>query len=907
MALDPRDYQIALIAPLHIEARAVICLLDRKHDGHFALQCGDDYVFRAGEMCQHNVVIATLPAGQEYGTASAAALASQVKKFFPSLWFGLLVGVAAGLPKLTGPYPRDIRLGDILVALPDGESAGLVAYGLGKETKDGFRLLRNGHVLAMTETVVRAAIGDIKLQAPDDFHLVKPYYEEIKDKEHIDGTFVDPGQDADVLYTVDDSGASRVEARDPRPSERRTRIWYGPIGSGDKLMKNAAERDALRDQHGLIGLEMEAAGTMNRIPVGVIRAACDYGDEHKNKQWQPYAAAMAGAFAKALLARVPPRKPVGNQVPPRNPVVCHIPYKRSTTFSGREAQLEQVKCKLFSEARGRVAIAGLGGMGKTQIALELAYRVHHMESMDDQLSVLWMPAQSLAAFHEAATVVARKLRLGIDGPDDVKEVLRDYLSSDVAGQWLLVLDNLDDESVFDGEVDKSKGLRDFLPQSWTGRILITTRSFPVATDVAGADVIELDAMRPDEALTFLNRALRIKPEGRDLACSADLLERLAYMPLTIGQAVSYMNKTRQPISVYLSHWDKADKADKAEQGMNRLLRKFLRDETHHDATQGAVATTWIVSFEAICDKDAGAARVLSFIQWIDYKAIPLSILPITGSEADLRDSIGVICEYGFLTWRQDDVALDMHRLVHLALRCWPKKLQEGLRKAEVGEHLLNIFPPPDWESRATWRQLLPHVLTLVKDDQSSRDKAILELAYQASLCLSVDGRIIEMLQYIRVVVAVRTETLAETHPDRLASQHMLAIAYLSNGQVQDAVKLLQYIVAIQEKTLVETHPDYLASQHELAYAYLANGQVQDAVKLFQYIVAIREKTLAETHPSCLASQYGLARAYLANGQDQDAVKLFQHVVAIMEKTLAETYPDRLASQYGLMCVYQANG
>ena len=100
--------------------------------GRFPMQRGDDYVFQAGEVCGHHVVIATLPAGQEYGAGSAAALASQVKKYFPNLWFGKLVGVAAGLPKLTGPSPRDIRLGDILVALPEGDSAGLVAYDLGR-------------------------------------------------------------------------------------------------------------------------------------------------------------------------------------------------------------------------------------------------------------------------------------------------------------------------------------------------------------------------------------------------------------------------------------------------------------------------------------------------------------------------------------------------------------------------------------------------------------------------------------------------------------------------------------------------------------------------------------------------------------------------------------------------------
>ncbi|RKK94244.1 hypothetical protein BFJ71_g9142 [Fusarium oxysporum] len=136
--LDPKDYKLAWIAPLEIEARAAIHLLDERYRGRFPVDHGNDYVFQAGAIGSHNIVIATLPAGQEYGTGSAATLASQVKKFFPNLWFGLLVGVAAGLPDLSRVPARDIRLGDVLVGLPVGESAGLVPYHLGKETEYGF-------------------------------------------------------------------------------------------------------------------------------------------------------------------------------------------------------------------------------------------------------------------------------------------------------------------------------------------------------------------------------------------------------------------------------------------------------------------------------------------------------------------------------------------------------------------------------------------------------------------------------------------------------------------------------------------------------------------------------------------------------------------------------------------------
>jgi nucleoside phosphorylase len=311
--LSPKNYTVAWIAPLKIELQAALAMLDGYHDGNFPVRPGDDYVYHAGHMCGYNIIIATLPVGQEYGTGAAAALASQVKNTFPNLRFGLLVGVAAGLPDFSRDPPRDIRLGDVLVGIPEGESAGLIAYELGKETEDGFQLLHGGHVLDRTETIIRAAIGKIQSHPRGDALIILPYYKAIHDAKHATGTFVDPGQDQDRLYSTTGDTPETLITREQRPESSRTRVWYGPIGSGEKLFKSAQKRNELRDRYGLIGFEMEAAGVMNQIPVGVIRGVCDYGDEHKNKQWQPYAAAMAAAYAKTLLTMIPPNQPAGAQ------------------------------------------------------------------------------------------------------------------------------------------------------------------------------------------------------------------------------------------------------------------------------------------------------------------------------------------------------------------------------------------------------------------------------------------------------------------------------------------------------------------------------------------------------------------------------------------------------------------
>jgi hypothetical protein len=223
-----------------------------------------------------------------------------------------LVGVAAGLPDLSRVPPRDIRLGDVVVGLGQNGSTGIVSYGFGKETAEEFQLTGPG---ANTAKLVSSAIGAIKRIGPDQWSVLRPYYESIQDKVHNDnGTFADPGRDNDHLYArtqnADDGRPPFEEVqREPRPVatvDERIKVWYGKIGSGDKLMKNGQKRDEMRAKYDIIGLEMEAAGVMDTIPVGVIQGVCDYADEHKNKAWQPYAAAMAAAYAKALLYQINP-------------------------------------------------------------------------------------------------------------------------------------------------------------------------------------------------------------------------------------------------------------------------------------------------------------------------------------------------------------------------------------------------------------------------------------------------------------------------------------------------------------------------------------------------------------------------------------------------------------------------
>jgi nucleoside phosphorylase len=309
--LNHDDYAVAWIAVLPIEAEAALGMLDKRHHCQFESVRGDDYIYVGGEINGHNVVVATWPPGQNYGVGAAAALVSQVKARFSNLWFALLVGVAAGLPNLSPSDPsrrRDIRLGDVLVCVPNEASSGIIHYDLGRDTEAGFLLNER-----QTETpaIVRAAIGNIQLTKKKPYKRGNEFakYLNAFQQADEDDKFLCPSQDADRLWlsSVDTTAPPAPISREPRDESERTRVWYGNIGSGNSMMRNPRRRDELRDRHDLIGLEMEAAGVMNTLPTGVIRGVCDYGDGQKNKAWQPYAAAVAAAYAKGILSTISPK------------------------------------------------------------------------------------------------------------------------------------------------------------------------------------------------------------------------------------------------------------------------------------------------------------------------------------------------------------------------------------------------------------------------------------------------------------------------------------------------------------------------------------------------------------------------------------------------------------------------
>ena len=307
MPRSHRDYTVACICPMGVELAPVKAMLDHVHP-HLPTQ-RDQNSYILGEMCGHNVVIAVLP---EIGNNAAATTAIQLLNDFPAIRFGLLVGIGGGVPD-DEEDSIDIRLGDVVISKPTNTFGGVVQYDMGKETSSGFE--RTGGLNkppALLRSSVESLAADHRMKGsrvPEYLRAMVRQYSAMEED------YSYPGAQHDQLFRADYPHAGGVSCRHcdtqrtvERDARRNTnpKIHYGTIGSANQVVKNATVRDKLKRDLKIFCVEMEAAGLMESFPCLVIRGICDYADAHKNKKWQPYAAATAAGYMKELLSVIPP-------------------------------------------------------------------------------------------------------------------------------------------------------------------------------------------------------------------------------------------------------------------------------------------------------------------------------------------------------------------------------------------------------------------------------------------------------------------------------------------------------------------------------------------------------------------------------------------------------------------------
>ncbi|KAK5463020.1 hypothetical protein LTS15_002732 [Exophiala xenobiotica] len=585
--IDLDAYSIVWLCPLPVETTAALFMFDEHHEGIIHRQHGRSVEYHFGRIGSHNVAVAGFPSG-EVGIGKAGAMAEAVIRDFKTLELGLLTGIGAAIPSNT----RDIRLGDVAVADPEGQYPGIVAYDMVKVVPGEERPKQ---WLDATHPLWRSVISKIRARSTvvgDTFHQHLKAFDKPQAKK-----FRNPYLPLPLHPAFEDS---RRDSDNPV-------VHYGTILSGDKVVRATDFRDKLKEKyHDPVALEMEAAGVMNLLPVAVIRGISDSADPFKNDQWHARAAAVAAAYAKEMLMQLSSKSPPGTKCEPDTKRTLRGQLPSPWDFHGREQELATIAMHLD---RGRqtlfeksvLVLSGLSGAGKSQLAL--AY-VKKQLAEDPKREIFWINGRDKRTFEASIVDIVgdkRKSQISAETQvtEDTDKVITEIVESfieqlNLPGNtgWLMVVDDVTIWNPDAGLSENSAELNCYLDRIHHGSLLITTNR--------------------QSWLTSHEHVL-------SLACLDnlyDLSQTLQGLPLSLRLAITFIRKRGIRVADFLKMWNE------------RTL-----DDTF-TLIEPKLVQTLSLCFDELQARNPNAANLLTLFGFMDHRTLSFDLC-LHGSSSEL--------------------------------------------------------------------------------------------------------------------------------------------------------------------------------------------------------------------------------------------------------------------------------
>jgi tetratricopeptide (TPR) repeat protein/DNA-binding CsgD family transcriptional regulator len=583
-----------------------------------------------------------------------------------------------------------------------------------------------------------------------------------------------------------------------------------------------------------------------------------------------------------------------------------LPYPHNPFFLGREEVLARLRRQFQAGQTMAIsppqAICGLGGVGKTQVALEYAHRYGR-----DYQAVFWVRADSrdtlVTAYLEIASVVHLPERNEQDQRVAIAAV-KEWLSQH--NNWLLILDNADELAL----------LPEFLPAPLSGHLLLTTR----AQAPGGlASRIELETLDLDSApLLLLRRAGLLaldaslaQAEPAEWQAAVQLSQELGCLPLALDQAGAYLEETRCGLQQYLelSHGQR-----------DKLLHHrggVARD--HPDP----VATTWSLSFALLEQRSALAADLLRLCAVLHPDAIPEELFlqaatrlgPVLTTIATdplaFNQALAVIGNYSLLQRNGRDQTLSIHRLVQAVLADAMSEVERDLWTERAITALNMLFPEVRDQVWGHWEhcsRLLPHVLAVAASTAPQTHN--LELA--AVLTRAADY-LCQRAQYEQAeplyqrALSMSEQTLGREHPQVAFPLFGLAGLYREQGRYEQAEPLYQRALHLWEQSPAHESPEVSALLNDLAILYAEQGRYQQAEPLLQRALHLDEQLFGPDHPKVAFPLTNLANLYLEQGRYAEAEPLYQRALRIRDQALGSSHPQVAFPMGGLANLYREQG
>jgi nucleoside phosphorylase/tetratricopeptide (TPR) repeat protein len=875
-----RRVTVGIVTALEEECAAMLAMLDRPVRWS-ATGDGSGLAYHLGEIRAYDgrVHVVAL-ALADMGNNIAAVRGTLLLQHFREVEAIVMVGIAGGVPR-PDKASDHVRLGDVVVS----NQRGVIQYDMVKRSR------KIVEVRASPRPPDARLLEAVRLLGADALAGERPWEKHVDRASHLAGA-ARPEASSDVLMTSQAPFAPVKHSHDARRIAGQPRVFTAPIASGNTLLKDPVWRDRLRDDHGVKAVEMEGSGIADatwshRAGYLVVRGICDYCDKNKNDDWHMYAAIVAAAYARALLERMTggglPLDEDESESPKSAPRTPHNLTARNRDFRGRGEELAALDEALQNETRTTIthaSVFGLGGIGKTSLALEYAHRA--VERGEYPGGVWWLHAEGkpVDALVNLAPVLRRhataEVQQRLAGEETRAEAIADAVRLALQAQRarsLLVLDNVSDA-----------GWASHLPAGVV-RVLVTTRDEALAQGSSR----RLGVLLPAQAREVAD-GIAGAPRG---VAEASAQERVLVTELG-GLAVAVAMAARAVKAWLSGSWIRYERVLGEE--MNRVL---MDPKLVGEYGRGVFAAIDL-SIDR-CDPDALA--LLEGAAVFAPEAVPLAwALEAAGleSEGAKARATATVKELGVVSPDEDARTVSLHRLVHRQVRsraarteradAWREVSRRGARAAALwiaGAVEMNQTRA-EMEAVDARREHLDAALDAA--DRVDSQRAWIATADGLARHLQNRARSDEARTLFLQALA-RAEALVP--PDlacvaiRLAN---LATLLLQLGDADRAKPLLERALGITEATEGPEHPNVATCLSNLAGALKYLGDAAGAKPLLERALGIHEATFGPEHPKVATRLSNLATVLRDLGDTAGAKPLLDRALAIDEATFGPEHP-----------------
>ncbi|KAI1450608.1 hypothetical protein F5Y02DRAFT_426745 [Annulohypoxylon stygium] len=567
--------------------------------------------------------------------------------------------------------------------------------------------------------------------------------------------------------------------------------------------------------------------------------------------------------------------------PPESNLI--VPWERNANFIGYEPLLKQILDRIHSNTKEsrddlneaqdfkfrRYFIRGSKGIGKTQIALETAYRIHDQYP---DYSVLWISDRDRRDRENSLRYVRQCLNLRQieNDPAGVEKLIQE-LAGDVpklkgVRNCLLIIDDADISDILgvytlfdDANIQLHRNIS----------ILFTT----VSSSPNDPVTIEIPPMRNNEAIDLLQAMMKANeiPISFKIKSSTtkSLVISLSKNPLAIKQVSAYLASNRD---VTISHYIDT-LMSKHKSGVNSSWEKYAQEHRHirllgYNRTN---IVPWLVIFEQIGKSDPQAFEYLTVMCLLDEGEIPFSLL-LNTSEEEISRAIGTLEGFSFIKRHNPD-SLVVDPFTRYALRFWKREsgeLQESVNR--VIKHLDDKCPSPNSENRSIWARYRIHIeeALMLQEKPSDRRNALVSKLTENYL-IEGNGHSSERLQ--KEMLDKSKKFLGKTHPDTLSFMHNYSLFLCRRKQYEEAEDIFRKTLELRKYVLGESHSDTLDTMNSLSRVLLLQEEYPEAEELCRRTLSLREQILGKGHHNTLSTMRILSSILDRQGKYSEAKEM----------------------------------